>query len=167
MANLVLTKPRSGGGGSSDVQLVNVNGQPIIMFVDTTRGGGSPPIGKRLSVAEQTLAFSENRLGNNDWIQIGNASDADSGYIADFDGTLTYATGHCENTGTNTKNIHVFINNIDKGSIGTLSGGLNATFINTTIDVDFIQGDRIRLQAQGAGGAIQDTVIKLTVRWRA
>lgn len=167
MANVVLTTPRPSGSGSSDVQLINVNGQPTIMFVDSTRGAGSPPVGKRLSVSEQTLVFSENRLNNNDWIQIGNANDTDSGYVVDFDGTLTYATGHCENTDVNSKNIHVFVNGIDQGSVGTLAGGLNASFINTTLDIDFTQGDKIRLQAQGTGGAIQDTVIKLTVRWRA
>jgi hypothetical protein len=85
----------------------------------------------------------------------------------DFDGTVVFATGDCENTGASSKDIHLFINGADQGSLGTLSGGANATFINTTIDLNFSQGDRIRLQAQdGISGFIQDTVVKVTVKWR-
>lgn len=171
-SNITLTTLNSGGNeqiqidatsGPSDLLMSVINGQPMLTYLDTTRG--SP--GKRLSVAEQTLIFSENRLSSNDWIEIGNAVDADSGFVVDFDGTVVFATGHCENTGANSKNIHLFINGIDQGSIGTLTGGTNVSFINTTMDIDFVQGDKIRLQAQqGTGGNIQDTVVKLTVKWR-
>lgn len=151
----------SGSGAPMTVRVVN--GQPMLMLTDTTRGSPN----KILSVAEQNLVFSENQLTENDWLDIGNAIDADSGYIADFDGTVVFATGHCENTNVNSKNIHLFINGVDQGSVGALSGGTDASFINTTLDVDFVQGDKIRLQAQqGTGGGIQDTVVKLTVKWR-
>jgi hypothetical protein len=150
-------------GFESGLQMSIINGQPILTFIDDTRGGA----GKRLSVAEQSLVFSENQLTANDWLDIGSTVDADSGYIADFAGTVVFATAHCENTAANIKNIHLFINNVDQGSIGTLAGGLNATFINTTIDIDFTRGDKIRLQAQqGSGGAIEDTVVKLSIKWR-
>lgn len=170
MTGLVLTKPRRGGGGSvpGNLQLSIINGQPILTFFDTTRGTSSPVTGKRLSVAEQVLTFAEPTLTQNDWLDIGNAVDADSGYIADLDGTVTFATGHCENTNTNSKEIHLFINGTDYGNIGTLSGGVDTSFINTTLDVDFSQGDKIRLQAQqGNGAAILDTVVKVTIRWRS
>lgn len=170
MTGLVLTQPRQGGGGGSvpgNLQLSIINGQPILTFFDTTRGTDSPVTGKRLSVAEHTLTFSENALTANDWLEIGNAVDAISGYITDLDGTVTFATGHCENTNTNSKEIHLFINGVDKGSVGVLSGGADVSFINTTLDIDFSQGDKIRLQAQqGSGAAILDTVVKLTIRWR-
>lgn len=149
------------------IQVSIINGQPVMTFVDPTRGIGSPPIGKRLSVTDQLIIFSENQLSNDDWLDIGNAIDADSGYIMEFDGTVTYATAHCEDTGAESKNIHLFINNTDLGSIGSLVGGANASFINNTLDIDFSQGDKIRLQAKaGSAGIIQDTVVKLTVKWR-
>lgn len=163
----VLTRRSVGGSsttiGTGGLEISIINGQPILTYPDTTRG--SP--GKQVSVAEQVLIFSETTLTNNDWIQIGTAVDADSGYIADLDGAVMYATAHCENTNANSLDIHLFVNAVDQGSIGTLSGGANATFINTSLDVDFSQGDRIRLQAQNATGPIQDSVIKLTLKWRA
>lgn len=156
--------PPTAPGG---LQRSTINGQQIMTFLDTTRGTGSPPVGKRLSIAEQTLVFAENVLTINDWIRIGNANDADTGFIMDLDGTITFATGHCENAQSNGKNIHLFVNGVDHGSIGTLSGAGEVQFVNTTLDVDFSQGDKIRLQAQqGTGTAILDTVIKLVVRWR-
>jgi len=44
----------------------------------------------------------------------------------------------------------------------------NATINDTTIDLDFTTGQRIRIQAQDAGsGTIRDTVANVFVRWRA
>jgi len=155
---LVLT--RSVGGGIPGLAITVINGQPMLTLEDTTRGN------KKLSVGEQVLSYSEANLTNLDWIEIGNASDADTGYIADFDGTVVYGTGHCENTGANMKDIHLFINAVDNGSIGTLMGGANATFNNNVLNLDFSQGDNVRLRAVGASGAIGDTVVKLTCKWR-
>ena len=137
-----------------------INGQPMMTFEDTTRAN------KILSISEQTYVWAENRLNNLDWVRMGNASDADSGYIADFDGTIVYASAHCENTGTNSSDIHIYVDGIDEGSVGTLSGGTNAIINNTTLNIDFVQGQKIRVRAQNGVGNIQDTVIKLTVKWR-
>lgn len=156
----ILTK-RVSSGGIPGLAITIINGQPILTLEDPTRAN------KILSVAENALVFSENALGNNDWIRIGTANDADSGYIADFDGTLISATAHCENTNANSKDINFYVNNADMGTIGNLSGGANATFINTSLNIDFNQGDRLRLRAiNGIPGPIQDTVIKLTLKWR-
>lgn len=161
----VLTKPTgSGGGGGSTVPgmtITVINGQPVLTLEDTSRGN------KILSVAENPISFAENRLGDLDWIQIGNANDADSGFVADLNGTIVFATGHCENVNGNDKNIHLYINGADQGSLGSLAGPATGSFINTTIDIDFNQGDVIRLRAQnGLTGNIQDTVIKLVLKWR-
>ncbi len=158
---------RAKGGGASSLTTAIINGQPTVVFGDTTRLEGSPATAKLLSIAEQPVMFSQNRLKTNDWIAIGDAIDADSGYIADFDATIVYASAHCEDTGAESKDIHLYIDGVDNGSIGTLSGGTDATFINNTLDFDLDQGDKIRLRAFGAGGQIQDTVIKLTLKWRA
>lgn len=146
------------------MELSTINGQPIMTFNDTSRGG------KRLSFAEQSLTFSDVVISVNEWINIGNATDADSGYIADLDGTVVFATGHCENTNGNSKDIHLFINDTDQGSVGTLAGASpeESSFTTTTINVDFNQGDKIRLQAQqGSGLNILDTIVKLSIRWRS
>lgn len=153
--------------GPIGLTYTTINGQTMVTFEDPSRPG------KQLTVSEQALSVGENVLDHLDWLRIGgNATDADSGFIADFDGTVTYATGHCENTNANAKDIHLIITTpalvvTDAGSIGTLSGGTNATFVNTTLNIDFNQGDRLRLQAIGAGsGNIQDTVAKITLKWR-
>jgi hypothetical protein len=144
------------------VDITIINGQPMLTLIDTTRAN------KILSVAESNITFSENKVNHNDWIQIGNANDADSGYIAEFDGTLVYASAHCENTGGNTKEIHFYIGAADSATLGSLTGGANATFNNVTLNTDFVQGDRLRVRAHdGAGGDIQDTVVKLTLKWRS
>lgn len=165
MSGFILTTPNSaGGGGGSSIDglaVTVINGQPMLTLEDTTRAD------KILSVAEQVVQFAENRLDHNDWIQIGNATDADSSFVADFNGTITFATGHCENTTVNNKDVHLYVNGVDEGSIGSLFGGTNAVFINNTLNVDIAQGDRIRLRAvDDATGRIEDTVIKLTFKWR-
>ncbi len=143
--------------------VTTIGGNDIVTFTDTTRGN------KTLSVESNTYSFGENSLVHLDWIRpVGNATDADSGYIMPLDGTVVFGTAHCENTsGADSKDIHLFINGVDQGSLGTLAGGANVTFNNNTVNLDFNAGDRIRLQAQGAAtGNIEDTVASVTVRWR-
>jgi len=148
-------------GTVNDLEFTTINGQVVLTYEDPTRAS------KRLSMAEQPMMWSENKLNHNDWLRIADANDADSSYIADLDGTVVMATGHCENTGADAKDIHLYINGVDNGSVGTLSGGTNVTFITTTLNLDVSQGDRLRLRAVGAGtGDIQDTVVKVTLKWR-
>ena len=160
MAN-VLTRRQQSSSSTSGLTITIINGQPMLTLEDTTRAN------KVLSVSENNLTFSENQLTHNDWIRIGTANHTESGYVAQFDGTLVFASAHCENTSTFSKDIHFYINNTDMGSIGTLSGGNNTTFINTILNIDFNQGDILRLRAKnGIAGIIQDSVIELTTKWR-
>jgi hypothetical protein len=146
---------------ATPLQTAIINGQETPVFEDTVRS-------KTLSIAENSVVYTDNVLRNLEWIRIGNSRDALSGYVAEFDGTITHATGHCANVNNNDKDIHLYINGLDTGNIGTLTGNVNSTFINTTIDINFNQGDIIRLRAQdGTPGRIDDTVIKLTFKWRA
>lgn len=162
---IILTRPAStsvsGGSGITGLDVTIINGQPMLTLEDTTRSN------KILSVGEQIFTFAENRLSDLDWIRIANASDADSGFIADFDGTIVNISAHCENTGSAAKDLRLFIDGTDTASLGTLSGGANATINDTSLNIDFNQGQRIRLRAvDGVAGNIEDTVIKLTVKWR-
>ena len=161
--NISMTGQQLADGVSTVLNFVisTINGQPVATMLDTTRS-------KQLSTDTASYSFSENRLYHDDWIDIGNAVDANSGYILPLDATIVFVTAHCENTSSNDKDVHLFVNGSDEGSIGTLSGGTNATFVNTTLDVDVDSGDRIRLRAIGAlSGSIQDTVVTVSVRWRA
>ena len=133
----------------------------MLTLADVTRSN------KVLSVSEQIIPFGENTLSHLDWVRpAGNVSDADSGYVSDFDGTITSITAHCENTNANSKDVHLFIDQADMGSIGELAGGSNVIINDTTLNIDFTQGQRIRLRAVGSSGIIHDTVIKLTTKWR-
>ena len=157
----VLTKPQGGGGFPTGLEITVINGQPMLTLEDTTRAD------KKLSVGEQGLTFAENALADQDWVRIGNANDALTGFIADFDGTIVYAEGHCENTGAFAKDIRIYINGVDTALAGTLTGGADVSFTNQLLNVDFNQDDKIRLRAiDGVAGTIQDCVIKLTVKWR-
>ncbi len=157
---IVLTRP-IGGSSITGLTTTIINGHPMLTLEDTTRSD------KVLTIAENVLLFAENKLADLDWINIANAQDAESGFIATFDGTVVNISAHCENTGANSKKIRLYINGVDTADLGDLLGGANATINDTTLDIDFVQGDRIRLRAiNGSGGNIQDTVIKLTVKWR-
>lgn len=161
--NTVTFDSAGGGGGIPGLSVVNINGiQPTLVLEDTTRAG------KRLSVAEQPLMFSENLVASRDFMSIGDASDGDSSYVADLDGTVVFATGHCENTGIATKNFELWINGVYSGIVvGTLGPGANTTFVNNALNTDFIRGDRLQVHAvDGVPGNIQDTVVKLTLKWR-
>ena len=49
----------------------------------------------------------------------------------------------------------------------TVPGALNGVDTDETLNIDFAQGDRIRIRADAGGGnTIGDTVVKLTVKWR-
>jgi len=161
VGGVVQSVPGGGGSGLPGLNITDINGQPTLTLVDTTRSN------KILSVTENPVDYSENQLNNNDWIRIGNAAHADAGYVAQFDGTVVSSTGFCEQTSSASKDIHIIINTTDHGAIGTLSGGKDVTFINTTIDINFNQGDIIRLQAKdGTQGKIKNTVIKINLKWR-
>ena len=138
----------------------DINGQMIITTRDETRNS------KMLSIDSNSFMWSENSLANNDWVQIAGASDGDSGYIMPLDGTIVMATAHCENAGdASTINIYNGASTTPVAAAGSFTASPNAQFVNTTLDVDFVQGDRIRLR--NVGGRINDTVISIFVKWRA
>lgn len=141
-----------------------INGQPMLTYSDPSRAN------KILSISEQNYIFSRGKLRNNDWVRLANVSHMDSGIIAEFDGCICYSSGHCEDTMNLSKDIHVFIDDVDMGSIGSLSGGNNSSFTSTTLDIDFLQGQRIRLMVKDApssqAGDIQNTAITITIKHR-
>jgi len=166
--SIVLTKPvavpSSSGATITGLSSTVINGQPMLTYDDPVRAN------KTLSISEQNYIFSRGRVSNNDWIRIANTAHAEAGFVAEFDGCVCYASAHCEDTGNASKDIHLFIDDNDMGSIGTLTGGTNSTFTNTALNFDYLQGQRIRLLAVDSNGStagnIQDTVITITIKHR-
>ena len=142
-----------------------INGQEILTFDDPTRAS------KTLSIDSNNYTYSDNSLSDGSWIEIGNAVDTDAGHIMPFNGTLVGITAMSENPGAgNTYEIDLFINGaLSTAGIATLTGAGVDTDVDMTLNIDFAQGDRLRLQVdQTAGtGTMQDTVVDLIVRWRA
>jgi hypothetical protein len=143
-------------------QLIGIGGtesEPMGFSPDATRSD------KILSSESMTLVYSENKINNMDWVQIGGASDSDSGYIMPFDGTVIRATAHCENAKGNTFNFHLYKNTASMGSIFEISGSDEQTASALDLDIDFDAGDKLRLRGIGDGN-IEDTVIVVWIKWR-
>ena len=158
---IVLTRPIDSGPDVLGLSTTIINGQPMLTLADITRSN------KALSVSEQVFVFSSKRVSHLDWLVPADVADADSGYVADFDGTITSITAHCENTNESEIEIQAYIETAATESLLQLSGGENVRQGNTALDIDFSQGERIRLRAVGvAGEFIEDTIIKVTIKWR-
>lgn len=143
-------------------QIVGIGGvksEPMAFSPDATRGN------KMLSSESFTIIFSENMVNHMDWIQVGIASDADSGFIMPFPGTIVRATGHCEDTKSNTMNFHLYINSGSIGSLFAISGNNEQSASALDLNYDFEAGDKLRLRGIGSG-KIEDTVIVLWIKWR-
>lgn len=152
---------------------------PIKMVIDTYQiegigGALSEPMGfspdatrgdKIFSTETFTLTFSENRLMNMDWINIGMASHSDIGYIMPFNGTVIRAVGYTRNCRNETMNIHLFKNLLSVGSIVTLSGSDEQVASAIDLNIDFDRGDKLRLRGVGSG-RIDDVVLTLWIKWR-
>jgi hypothetical protein len=157
-------------GAATQLQLLSITGadsqdsELMPFFEDDTRGN------KLLSVESNTFRWSETTIGNNDWVALGDASDANSGYIVPYDGTIVRATAHCADANGNTKPLDLYIGNSNTVGAGTtiltLSGAAETTDENTDLNIDVSAGDKIRLRG-GSGGTIQDTAATVWIKWRS
>ncbi len=144
----------------ADVFLATIGGYAIPAYINATKGG------KTLSVETISLVWSEANIGNNDWVQIGTARDADTGYIVPFDATIVGGTIQVENTNGNTKNIRLYVNGTQvNNALFTVSGSGEYIGVDNSFNIDLNAGDKIRMRG-GSGGTIEDTVIQLFVKWR-
>jgi hypothetical protein len=148
--------------GIDSLTFTDINGQSMLTQVDTTRGS------KVLSIDSHSYQWSDNSLADNNWVNIGNAADTDSGWIMPFDGTIVGATAFTEDGKLATMAIDIYIDGVDSGPVGTLTGAGNAEFTDTTLDINFVQSQKLRLRGDltaGTGG-IEDVNIMIMVRWR-
>jgi len=137
--------------------------QTLLAYTDADRS-------KVLSVESQTFIFSDNSVDDNDWIDVGGASDALTGFIMPLDATIVMASAHTEDANGNTFNIDVYIDQV-LGSAGivTLAGAAEAEDTDPTLSIDVDAGEKINIRADRTAGSSKmgDTVVVLTVRWRS
>lgn len=137
--------------------------QTLLAFTDATRSS------KVLSVETMTVTFSDNSAQDNDWLSVGNASDALSGFIMPMDGTVVAATAHTEDANGNTYDMDLYVDAVDSGAVVSLTGAGEDSDSDPTIDIDFTAGQKLRIRADQTAGSskIDDVVVTLTVRWRS
>jgi len=149
--------------GFDGLQITTVNAstgtQEVLTLVDATRTN------KNLSVGDTSVNWAENRVKNNDWLNIGRAADALSGYVVPLDATIVKITAHTSDAKGNTKPILLYVNGVLNTTVGTFSGAGEQQFEDVTADIDVAAGDKLRLRG-GTGGTIEDTVITLWLKWR-
>lgn len=147
----------------SQIQDFNSDLSEYMIFVaDESRNN------KVLSLESTTFRFAESMIHDDDWLRIGDASDSDVGFIMPFDGTVIRCTGFCEDVRGTTTDLDLYVNNSNKGSILTFTGNDSQKVINSTIDMDFNRGDKLRVRSNiaGWGSHIRDTSIVVWVKWR-
>ena len=148
--------------GLTSLTFTDINGQSILTHIDTTRSS------KVLSIDSHPYVFANNTIDDNEWMDIGDASNADVGITMPLDGTIVMATGQTEDDNGNTFEMDVYIDGVDSGSVGTLTGGANSEFQTTTVDLDFTQGQKIRVRGDRTAGSTElgDVAVVIIVRWR-
>lgn len=148
--------------GITGLTIATINGQPIVVYTDSTRT-------KTLSTDSHPYVFANNALADNEWMDVGDASNTDLGITMPLNGTIVMATGQTEDDNGNTFELDVYIDAADSGSVGTLTGGANSEFQTTTLDLDFSQGDKLRVRGDRTAGtgSLGDVNVVLIVRWRA
>lgn len=147
--------------GLGGLTVTTIGGQEVLTLEDTTRAN------KVLSIETTTLAWSENLVGNNDWIQVGNAVDALSGYVVPLNATIVKVAMHTEDDNNNSKGIDLYIDGVNNGNIAafTAVNGENEV-TDATLDIDVNAGQKLRLRGDASGGSIGDTVITVWLKWR-
>jgi len=146
--------------GLGGITVTTINGQEVLTLVDTTRSN------KVLSVGDTSVTWSENKVGNNDWLQIGGAVDALSGYLVPLNATIVKVTAHTADNKGNTKPINLYIDGSLNSTIGTFNGPSGEDdFRDVTLNIDVNQDQKLRLRG-GTGGNIEDTVVTIWLKWR-
>jgi hypothetical protein len=147
--------------GLSDLGVSTINGQEVLTLVDATRV-------KTLSISETAIGFSENTIGNNDWVDVGGAVDALSGYTMPMNGTVVRASFHTSDDNNNSKGVDLYVDGVATSPLLALTAtnGENSVY-DETLNIDVNQGQKIRLRGDAAGGSVQDSIIMIWIKWRA
>lgn len=124
---------------------------------------------RQVSVETTGYLWAEAAIGNTEWIQIAHATNTRSGHLIPYDAVIVGATAHCENSSGATKPLALYVNDTEiNGALITIpDDGQNSTIIDMGLNIPVLQGDLLRLRGNGGGGAVNDTVIKLYLKWEA
>ncbi len=146
----------------SGLAVTTIGGQEVLTLIDTTRTN------KVLSIETTAVTWSENRIGNNDWVQIGSAVDALIGYIVPLNATIVKVTAHTSNDNNNTKAIDLYVDDVLKSaSIATFTALNSQNEYSSVVDnIDIAAGEKLQLRGASTGGNIEDTVITIWLKWR-
>jgi hypothetical protein len=162
-----ITTSVSNPGGNEDlvinaqVYIATIGGNVCPVYVDSSKGG------KVLSVATHTYQWDETSLSDDDWIQIGSATDTNSGHIVPYNGTIVGATYQCEDDNGNTKELDLYINGSLNGTLFTTNGSNGDQYgIDNSLNINVNAGDKLRMRAGTTGGNINDTIVVLYIKWR-
>lgn len=147
--------------GVGGLAVTTIGGQEVLTLVDTTRSN------KVLSIETTAIAWSENNVNNNDWMQVGNANDALSGYVVPLNATIVKATMHTSDDNNNSKGVDLYIDTVNNGtllSLTAVNGENEAT--DNTLDIDVNAGQKLRIRGDASNGRIDDTIVTLWLKWR-
>lgn len=183
---------------SEESQLENLllNYTCPIRIIETPQISGEKNLitGNFESFAEMCFYISEANVSNNDWIQLGGATDSDSGIVMPENGIITRVTGHVESQkGNAKKSVDLYINNdriddfITFGDPSTSQSPYdyegdnssdpwddngdgqyrNQRRVRNNLNIPFNAGDLIRLRgAMSNSNRLEDTCITIWYKWR-
>ena len=144
-----------------NLTIVNIDGQPTLVITDTTRTG-SP----QLSVETTAITWAEAFVSDNDWISIGNAIDALSGFIIPHKARIVKVTAHTEDDNNISKAFDLYIDGASQSlfSFTAVNGENEYQQVNT--DITVAKDTKLRVRATNTpSGSIGDTVITLWLKW--
>lgn len=145
-----LTIKAIGGSGSP--------GEQQLFMTDTARS-------KDLSVAEFTVTFSESTVGLSDWMEVGGASDATSGFVMPYNATIVRAMVHCASA-SGSKDLDLYVDGTPTTAFLTVPSGSDQEVVDGTKNVDVNAGQKIRMRGSNTLVTLGDTVVTLWLRWR-
>lgn len=135
---------------------------PYNFIEDVTRGK------KKLSTNEYLLEFSKAAVGDQDWVAPQGRLDSLAAYTCPYDATVVASSTHVVDTGSSTFELRVYINGVDSGSIGTITGVGEQADTEVTLNIDVSRGDLIRIKATRTVGTgeLSEPITKLFLKWR-
>ena len=149
--------------GLTGLTVTTIGGQNVLTLIDTTRAS------KVLSVETSTFTWSENEVSNNDWLNVGGASDADLGYIIPLNATVVKATAHTADNNGNTKDIDLYIDDVlSTSAIMSFTGSPSGQEEDSdvTLNIDVTADEKLSLRGSSGCSIISDVVVTLWLKWR-
>ncbi len=147
--------------GISGLTIVNIDAQPTLVITDTTRTG-SP----QLSVETTAITWAEAFVSDNDWISIGNAIDALSGFIIPHKARIVKITAHTEDDNNISKAFDLYIDGASQSLFAFTAVNGENEFQQVNTDIQVAKDTKLRVRATNTpSGSIGDTVITLWLKW--